>query len=206
MNKLINTLDESYPHFVRCIIPNRFQSAGVFDNQLVLKQLHSNGIFEGVRIYQKGLPIRIKYLKFIQCFSSLNPTACIYVHDKDSAKTASIAILDGAKTDPELYRLGLTKVLFKAGVLETLEERRDTIITKYLIRLQAQIRCFITQKNMKKIIDHRNIMKILRKNIKEYIALKNWEWWKLMANVKPLLELKKEVIINFILFFKKERF
>jgi len=162
-----------------------------------MHQLHCNGVLEGIRICRKGFPARIIYVEFIQRYSILNPAACKGATDKDTAKKATQAVLDTVKMDPELYRIGLTKVLFKAGVLGALEEHRDAAISKLLMMIQGQIRCYLMKKNIKNMIDAKKAIGSLQRNLKAYLTLRNWGWWKLFANVKPLLQgAAKEVIID----------
>jgi len=61
LNKLMNTLKLTSPHFVRCIIPNEIKTGGVLDPHLVMHQLHCNGVLEGIRICRKGFPNRMIY-------------------------------------------------------------------------------------------------------------------------------------------------
>jgi myosin heavy subunit len=194
----MKTLDATHPHFVRCIIPNEIKTGGVIDAHLVMHQLHCNGVLEGIRICRKGFPARILFLEFIQRYSILNPVACKGATDKDKAKKATLAILEGVKMDPELYRMGLTKVLFKAGVLGSLEEHRDAAISKILAMLQSHIRTYLMKKNIQKMVDQKKAIASLQRNTKAYNVLKNWGWWKLMSYVKPLLQgAAREVNIRF---------
>ena len=162
-----------------------------------MHQLHCNGVLEGIRICRKGFPSRIIFVEVVQRYSILNPAACKGATDKESAKKAAQAILNEVKMDPELYRIGLTKVLFKAGVLGALEEHRDAAIARILSMLQAHTRCYLMKKNIKQMIDQKLAIGVLQKNVKSYNVLKNWSWWTLMSYVKPLLNnAKKEVIEN----------
>jgi len=78
--------------------------------------------------------------------------------------------------------------------LGTLEEQRDNAISKILTMLQSHIRAFLMKKNIQKMIDMKKAIGVLQRNSKSFNILKNWEWWKLYANVKPLLQgAKKEV-------------
>ena len=165
------------------------------DAHLVMHQLRCNGVLEGIRICRKGFPSRLIYSEFVQRYSILSPNAV--KENINNPNKATTEILQEVALDPESYRLGLTKVLFKAGVLGTLEEHRDTAVSKIISMLQSQIRCFLVKKNSKQMVNQKLSVSVLQKNLKAYQALKNWSWWNLMTNVKPLLQgAKKEVEKN----------
>jgi myosin heavy subunit len=191
----MKTLGATHPHFVRCIIPNEIKTGGIIDAHLVMHQLHCNGVLEGIRICRKGFPSRIIYVEFVQRYSILHPEASKGATTPDAAKKATDAILQVVKMDPELFRLGLTKVLFKAGVLGSLEEHRDAAIAKILTMLQSHIRCFLMKKNIKTLVEQKTAIGLLQRNVKSYNVLRNWPWLNLMNFVKPLLnKAQKEVI------------
>ncbi len=48
--------------------------------------------------------------------------------------------------DPNLYRIGQSKVFFRAGVLAHLEEERDMKITDVIISFQAWCRGYVARK------------------------------------------------------------
>jgi len=66
LSKLMVTLRNTNPNFVRCIIPNHEKKAGKIDPPLVLDQLRCNGVLEGIRICRKGFPNRIPFQEFRQ--------------------------------------------------------------------------------------------------------------------------------------------
>lgn len=61
LNDLMDTLNSTYPHFVRCIIPNHAQIPRNIDDSIVLEQLACNGVLEGIRISRMGFPNRVEY-------------------------------------------------------------------------------------------------------------------------------------------------
>jgi myosin heavy chain 9/10/11/14 len=66
LSKLMSTLKNTNPNFVRCIIPNHEKRAGKIDSPLVLDQLRCNGVLEGIRICRQGFPNRIPFQEFRQ--------------------------------------------------------------------------------------------------------------------------------------------
>jgi myosin protein heavy chain len=79
----------------------------------------------------------------------------------------------------ENYRIGLSKVLFKAGILSSLEEPRDAV-TEKLLQLLKKIKAMLEQK------------KSLQKNLKAYLLLRIWKWAQLWNNIQPLLQGSKK--------------
>ena len=188
----MNTLKQTHPHFVRCIIPNEIKTGGVLDAHLVMHQLTCNGVLEGIRICRKGFPNRMIYAEFKQRYSILSPNS-IPKGFVDATK-ATGAILKDIALSEELYRLGATKVFFKAGVLGQLEELRDAALGKIISMLQAQIRLFCMKKQYKKMLEQRLALSVLQRNVKKYLSLRNWAWWKLYTKVKPLLSVARQEV------------
>ena len=59
LGKLMSNLHSTHPHFVRCIIPNEIKKSGHSDSPLIMHQLTCNGVLEGIRICQLGLPNKV---------------------------------------------------------------------------------------------------------------------------------------------------
>ena len=53
------------------------------------------------------------------------------------------------------YRLGQSKVFFKAGVLGRLEDMRDERLGEVLTQLQAYLRGYTMRKTYRKLLDQR---------------------------------------------------
>ena len=66
LTKLMTTLRNTNPNFVRCIIPNYDKRPGKIEANLVLDQLKCNGVLEGIRICRQGFPNRIPFHEFRQ--------------------------------------------------------------------------------------------------------------------------------------------
>ncbi|XP_071962722.1 uncharacterized protein [Antedon mediterranea] len=189
LNRLLSTLFKTSPHFVRCIIPNEFKKPGLMDAHLVLHQLSCNGVLEGIRICRKGFPNRMSFADFKQRYTVLAPTA-VPGGFMDSRK-ASDALLKAIQLDTNEYRMGYTKVFFRAGCLGELEDMRDERLSKIVSMLQSQCRGFIMRKEYKKMLDQRIGLSTLQRNIRKYLILRNWHWWRLYTKVKPLLNVAR---------------
>jgi len=64
-------------------------------------------------------------------------------------------VLNALQMDTNDYRLGHTKVFFKAGVLGALEDMRDERLGKIIANFQARIRGYLIRKNYRKLQDQR---------------------------------------------------
>ena len=166
------------------------------DAHLVMHQLHCNGVLEGIRICRKGFPNRLLLNDFKKRYSLLSPNS---VNDTlDTAKITSF-ILKGINFSEDNYKIGKTKIFFKAGMLAQLEELRDVALSKSIISIQSQVRCYLAKKAFKQIKDERMALDVLKRNLRVYLKLKNWKWWDLLSNVKPILQ-NSQKEVNFILF------
>ncbi|XP_045582192.1 myosin heavy chain, muscle [Procambarus clarkii] len=188
LNNLMRTLNATHPHFIRCIVPNETKSPGVIDAGLVMHQLTCNGVLEGIRICRKGFPNRMVYPDFRHRYKILAFREIAEVCDD---KKAVKACFDKAGLDEELYRLGNTKVFFRAGVLGTLEEIRDDRLNKIITWLQAWVRGYLSRQRYQKLQRQREALVNIQHNLRRFLKLRSWAWFELWQRVKPLLNLTR---------------
>ena len=190
LTKLMATLRNTNPNFVRCIIPNHEKRAGKIDAPLVLDQLRCNGVLEGIRICRQGFPNRIPFQEFRQRYELLTPNV-IPKGFMDGKKACEKMILS-LELDPNLYRIGQSKIFFRAGVLAHLEEERDFKITDLIVNFQAYCRGSLARRMFQKRVQQLNAIRIIQRNCAAYLKLRNWQWWRLYTKVKPLLQVTKQ--------------
>ncbi|XP_040163715.1 myosin heavy chain, muscle isoform X20 [Anopheles arabiensis] len=188
LNNLMTTLKSTQPHFVRCIIPNEMKTAGVVDAHLVMHQLTCNGVLEGIRICRKGFPNRMMYPDFKLRYLILAPAA---MQAETEGKKAAEKCFEAIGLDPDSYRIGHTKVFFRAGVLGQMEEFRDERLSKIMSWMQAWCRGYLSRKEFKKMQEQRVSLEIVQRNLRKYLKLRTWAWWKLWQKVKPLLNVSR---------------
>ncbi|NWR96372.1 MYH11 protein, partial [Motacilla alba] len=190
LTKLMTTLRNTNPNFVRCIIPNHEKRSGKLDAHLVLEQLRCNGVLEGIRICRQGFPNRIVFQEFRQRYEILAANAI--PKGFMDGKQACILMIKALELDPNLYRIGQSKIFFRTGVLAHLEEERDLKITDVIITFQAMSRGYLARKAFAKRQQQLTAMKVIQRNCAAYLKLRNWQWWRLFTKVKPLLQVTRQ--------------
>ncbi|XP_076583896.1 myosin-9-like isoform X1 [Chaetodon auriga] len=190
LGNLMATLRNTNPNFVRCIIPNHEKKAGKLEPHLVLDQLRCNGVLEGIRICRQGFPNRIVFQEFRQRYEILTPNAI--PKGFMDGKQACVLMIKALELDSNLYRIGQSKVFFRAGVLAHLEEERDMKITDVIISFQAWCRGYVARKAFAKRQQQLTAMKVIQRNCAAYLKLRNWQWWRLFTKVKPLLQVTRQ--------------
>ncbi|XP_069962507.1 myosin heavy chain, muscle isoform X18 [Bactrocera oleae] len=188
LNSLMTTLRSTQPHFVRCIIPNEMKQPGLVDAHLVMHQLTCNGVLEGIRICRKGFPNRMVYSDFKQRYQILNPRG---IKGLEDPKKASKILIESTELDEDQYRLGNTKVFFRAGVLGQMEEFRDERLGKIMSWMQGWARGYLARRNFKKLQEQRLALKVVQRNLRKYLQLRTWPWYKLWQKIKPLLNVSR---------------
>lgn len=87
------------------------------------------------------------------------------------------------------YRIGQSKIFFRAGVLAHLEEDRDLKLTDLIVSFQAQCRAYLARRLYHKRVQQSNAIRVLQRNGLAWLKLRNWQWWRLFTKVKPLLQI-----------------
>uniref|UniRef100_A0A8C7R7K3 Myosin-9 n=1 Tax=Oncorhynchus mykiss TaxID=8022 RepID=A0A8C7R7K3_ONCMY len=166
------------------------QDAGKLDPHLVLDQLRCNGVLEGIRICRQGFPNRIVFQEFRQRYEILTPNSI--PKGFMDGKQACVLMIKSLELDPNLFRIGQSKVFFRAGVLAHLEEERDMKITDVIISFQAWCRGYVARKAFARRQQQLTAMKVIQRNCSAYLKLRNWQWWRLFTKVKPLLQVSRQ--------------
>jgi myosin protein heavy chain len=184
LSSLMAQLHLTHPHFVRCILPNHTKRAKQFSGPLVLDQLRCNGVLEGIRIARTGFPNRLSFAEFRQRYEVLcRDMPRGYIEGQAAAKI----MLDRFGLDRSLYRIGLTKVFFRAGVLAELEEQRDALITEIMSKFQSVARGYMQRRIAFKRLYRAEATRLIQRNFQVYIDLCDNPWWQLLVRMKPLL-------------------
>nr|POF06927.1 myosin type-2 heavy chain 1 [Quercus suber] len=184
LTTLMNQLHSTHPHFVRCILPNHKKKPKQLSAPLVLDQLRCNGVLEGIRIARTGFPNRLPFAEFrarYEVLCSNMPKGYV------DGQMACNIMLEKLNLDRSWYRVGLTKVFFRAGVLAELEEQRDSLIRDIVGRFQSVARGFVQRRIIRKQQYRAEATRIIQRNFQVYLQMQSNPWWGLFVRMRPLL-------------------
>merc|ERR1719328_424976 len=181
---LMNTLNITEPHFIRCIVPNTHKKPLETETPLIMHQLKCNGVLEGIRVCMLGFPNRIRYCDYKMRYMILGAE---HLANASDDKAGVFALMNSINFEAEKYRCGHTLVFFRAGALAQLEEARDMIVLKLVRFLQGEAYGRIKRKSFQKKSDQRELMKVIQRNFRKYFALRTWGWFIIIQKTKPLI-------------------
>lgn len=139
--ELMQTINGTDVHYIRCIKPNEAKSAWQFDGPMVLSQLRACGVLETVRISCAGYPTRWTYEEFAMRYYMLVPSSNWTPEIRDMATAIlKIALGDGKNDGTDKYQMGLTKIFFRAGMLAFLENKRTARLHDAAVMIQKNLR------------------------------------------------------------------
>jgi myosin heavy subunit len=131
---LIDTLDKSERHSIRCIKPNDTSSPGTWDIQKVVNQLRTNGIVETIKLRAAGYGQRSDFETFISRYSIL--------HQEDDSKNGGKLSKESIKHFLEVHlseskenfdwAVGKTRVFLKDFASDQLERARFVFLVSNL--------------------------------------------------------------------------
>ncbi|OCT86947.1 unconventional myosin-Va isoform X4 [Xenopus laevis] len=142
LHLLMETLNATTPHYVRCIKPNDFKYPFTFDSKRAVQQLRACGVLETIRISAAGFPSRWTYQEFFSRYRVLMKQKDVLSDWKQTCKN----VLEKLILDKDKYQFGKTKIFFRAGQVAYLEKIRADKLRMACIRIQKTIRSWLLRK------------------------------------------------------------
>ncbi|KAL6505195.1 hypothetical protein OROGR_025012 [Orobanche gracilis] len=142
LQQLMETLNSTEPHYIRCVKPNNQLKPAIFENVNVMQQLRCGGVLEAIRISCAGYPTRKTFYEFIHRFGLLAPEV---LEGNVDEKVACKKILE--KMGLAGAQIGKTKVFLRAGQMADLDARRALILSNAAKTIQRKIRTHIARKH-----------------------------------------------------------
>ncbi|XP_075064113.1 unconventional myosin-Va isoform X3 [Mixophyes fleayi] len=142
LHLLMDTLNATTPHYVRCIKPNDFKYPFTFDSKRAVQQLRACGVLETIRISAAGFPSRWTYQEFFSRYRVLMKQKDVLSDWRQTCKN----VLEKLILDQDKYQFGKTKIFFRAGQVAYLEKIRADKLRVACIRIQKTIRGWLLRK------------------------------------------------------------
>ncbi|CAI5447230.1 unnamed protein product [Caenorhabditis angaria] len=177
LQNLLETLNTSSAHFIRCVVPNYERIPGKIDAPLVLAQLRCNGVFEGIRICREGYPSRTAHDEFAERYKLLLKNK--ELSKKLSEKEICCQICIDADIRKERYAVGKTKLFCKVGVISELEKKRNEYISSFIVKIQAHIRYYCVQKDLEERRLKDEAILTVQENVRKFAELSQWPWYRI---------------------------
>ncbi|KAM3608851.1 uncharacterized protein V6R79_005746 [Siganus canaliculatus] len=141
LNKLMETLDQSEPYFVKCIRSNAEKLPLRFNDSLVLRQLRYTGMLETVRIRQSGYSIKYSFQEFVRHFHVLLPRGT------NPTKSGIREFFRRIHLPPAGYQVGNTMVFLREAERQRLQTLLHQEVLRRIVTLQRRFRAVLERKH-----------------------------------------------------------
>ncbi|XP_050714034.1 unconventional myosin-XVIIIa-like isoform X11 [Eriocheir sinensis] len=207
---IIENLRRSKLRFIHCLLPQH--NAGLCDLKgsiimpnkttnscedillnvpLVRSQLRGCQILDALRLHKQGFPEHLQYSEFRRRFAVLAPAEARSQNPVLDERAAVEAILTHLDLDSSSYRLGLSQIFFRTGAVSRLEEQRDLVLADVITHFQAHCRGHLARKRLEKRKVQETAIRCIQKNVRKFMGVRDWPWWRLLVRVTPLLNVHR---------------
>ena len=135
-------INQSGPHFVRCINPNRHKQARLFEDVKAVEQLRCGGVIEAMRMARASFPCRYLHDDFARTYV---PFLCPEVATALPLRSKCVACFKALEATPGHFAVGKTLVLMRREVLDLLERRRGSILFRHAVAIQSASRALVAR-------------------------------------------------------------
>ncbi|XP_050552815.1 unconventional myosin-XVIIIa isoform X2 [Spodoptera frugiperda] len=178
--------------FVCCLLAH--QPHDMLDDinvPLLRSQFRGFQLLDAARLYKQGFPEHMPLSEFARRYRLL---ATSDNEDSDTVQQPALSdrqIVDdmflSLDLDVTSYRLGLTQIMFRGGVVGELDARRDAALARVLVRLQARARGLLARRRAQRLRTQHTAARCVQRNVRAFLAVRDWPWWRLLVRVTPLL-------------------
>ncbi|XP_034288533.1 unconventional myosin-IXa isoform X5 [Pantherophis guttatus] len=141
LTKLMETLGQAEPYFVKCIRSNAEKLPLRFNDNLVLRQLRYTGMLETVRIRQSGYSCKYSFQDFVDHFHVLLPRGTV------PSKQNIEGFFKKTKTNADSFQVGRTMVFMKEQGRQLLQGLLHEEVLQRIILLQSWFRTMLYRRH-----------------------------------------------------------
>lgn len=131
LRSLMEKVNSTNPHWIRCVKPHPAKKALHFDGAQTMKQLESSGVLGTVKIRKAGYPVRIQNENFLKKYR-----VCVTVPTMDPMARIENVLVSAGVSEKKYSQKGRTKVFLKTEALTKLERFRDECLKEIASTLQ----------------------------------------------------------------------
>uniref|UniRef100_H3GED2 Myosin motor domain-containing protein n=1 Tax=Phytophthora ramorum TaxID=164328 RepID=H3GED2_PHYRM len=140
LNELMANIRQTKVHYVRCIKPNQNKSPNEMDQHMVVSQLRCAGVIEAIRISRVAYPNRLLLEGLVDkfwIFDVQHRSTDISIKRRCEALMGKMEL-----SSPEQYQIGLSRIYFRYGILEQMEDKKAVRLDLQARHLQHFMRGF----------------------------------------------------------------
>ncbi|CAJ1441487.1 unnamed protein product [Effrenium voratum] len=173
LSSLMDIVDLTDPHFVRCIKPNPQNEADKYDRKAVTEQLRYGGVLQVVQVSRAGYPVRINHQECWDDFKIVaSPQIIAGLKHVDDTKVRAQKLLEHLTTELHVpkplhglpWAVGKTLVFFKLPAFERIKFARLELMVKSATQIQSAWRRHVQMHKYKAIcLFTRHLQAILRR-------------------------------------------
>ncbi|KAG7378726.1 hypothetical protein PHYPSEUDO_009725 [Phytophthora pseudosyringae] len=140
LNELMTNIRQTKVHYVRCIKPNQNKSPNEMDQPMVVSQLRCAGVIEAIRISRVAYPNRLLLEDLVDkfwVFDVQHRNTDVPVKQRCEALMGKMEL-----SSPEQYQIGISRIYFRYGILEQMEDKKAARLDLQARHLQHYMRGF----------------------------------------------------------------
>merc|ERR1719192_2832343 len=157
---------------------------------LIRSQLRGSQLLDAVRLHKIGFPDSLGYADFWRRFLVLGRGDSPPVRSGEE-KAAIEQLLQDLDIERSSYRLGNTQLFLRSGILAQFEEERYERLGDKIVALQSFCRGFLARRNAQKLRSQDLAIRCIQKNVRKFMGVRGWGWWRLLIKVTPLLNVHR---------------
>jgi len=164
--QLMEAINKTDPHFVRCVNPNGQKKPRVFDKLNVLKQLRCGGVIEAVRMARERYPCRYLHDLFLFTYGCLAPQI---QQSGGDVKSMTGRLVQELQIPSEQWKMGKTKIFLRREVIDVLDKRRAQLVGKYALKIQKRARQYVAAKKVQWLMRTRPAAQLIQRATKRAV-------------------------------------
>jgi len=160
LSSLMDVVDMTEPHFIRCIKPNPQNLPDLYDRKGVTEQLRYGGVLQVVQVSRAGYPVRINHQECWDDYKIVgSPKVIEGLKHLDDLKIRAQKLLEHLNTELNIpaarsgasWAVGKTLVFFKLQAYERIKCARLELLIKSTTLIQAVWRGVVRRRMYKAI-------------------------------------------------------